>query len=74
MSEPAPSLQEVMLLWSRGMNTADIARKFVCQECDVYFALRVGRELQRERRKVDEQAERLAEEVGRLADEMGANV
>jgi hypothetical protein len=52
-------IDAVMILFRRGMNTADIANKWVCHEWLVTRALHIGLERRR---------------AGRLVDAMGANV
>lgn len=43
-------IEGVMILWSRGMNTADIAKQWICHESEVEFALHVGLERRKKKR------------------------
>lgn len=50
-------IEGVMILWSRGMNTADIAKVWICRESEIEKALHVGLE-RRKKRIAGEQVSR----------------
>jgi len=60
----------VLALFDRGLNTADISKKWGQPEARIERALHIGLE----RRRADKQADELARAMVRLCDEMGPNV
>jgi hypothetical protein len=54
-------IDSVMILWSQGMNTADIAKKWVRRESDVERALHIG--LERRWKKLGDVVERIKDNL-----------
>lgn len=44
-------IEEVMILWARRMNTADIAKKWQCSEAEICRYLAIGRERKRAKKE-----------------------